>query len=176
MRKTLAAWVVLVTVSSLTLGCSSSNGGGSGSGGTSGGMNTGSGGSSSGSGGASGAGSGGSGSSANCVLPTTWTDNLGFFGEACISCAQTYCCDAIVKCAKEPDCLAIYNCEQKCYETSDDGGLDGSADDAGTTPEDQCVEACRTNGSATGKPLYEAQDSCVNGEIPMTCGKKGTCN
>jgi hypothetical protein len=183
--KTLAAWVVLVGAAGLVGGCSSSgsgNGGSGGSGsGTGGGMSAGGGGSGSGTGGTtSGSGGGSGGGNSNCVIPTTWTENLMDISSQCLPCAQMYCCDKIVTCAGNTACLDIYKCEQNCYNgIGPDGGVvaddDAGTDDAGATAMDRCVEQCKATGSAAGKPAYDDQDSCINGLLPTNCGKMEVC-
>jgi len=178
-RKTLAAWVVLVTAAGLAVGCSSSGSSKGGTGGNSGMSATG-GGTGTGSGGSSGSTGGSSGGNSNCVIPTTWTDNLLYFGDMCLACAQANCCQQIVDCAGSPDCLHIYQCEQQCYADADaDAGADGGTpDDAAMAATDNCVANCVTAGSMAGQTLYAAQNSCVNDDAPIatTCGRVGVCN
>ena len=181
MRKILAGCVALVAVSWLTAGCSSSgsSGGSGGSSASSGGSTgSGSGGNTgTGSGGTTSSGSGGSGNG-NCVLPTTWKDNAQ--NAMCVSCMQDNCCSVIVACASDPGCLAIYNCENKCYEgIGPDGGMvaddDAGTDDAGNTAMDNCVMQCKNAGSAAAMALFGPQDDCVNDMIPPHCGMIQVC-
>jgi hypothetical protein len=178
MRKILAGCVALVAVSWLTAGCSSSgsNGGSGGSSASSGGS-TGSGSGGTGSGGSSSSGSDASGNG-NCILPTTWVENAQ--NAMCISCMQENCCSVIVACASDPGCLAIYNCENKCYEgMGPDGGVvagdDAGTDDAGNTAMDNCVMDCQKAGSAAALALYNPQNNCVNDMVPPNCGMTQIC-
>ena len=180
MRKTLAPLIALVAVSWLTVGCSSSGSGNNGTGGS--GPNSGTGGGNSGSGGTTGGGTGG-GSSANCIVPKTWTDNLESLGTMCVACAQANCCDGIKACAADQDCLKIYKCEQDCYSgIGPDGSVvgedDAGTDDAGNTMMDKCVMDCIAAGTTAAQTLFGTQDDCVNGLIPAatTCGKKEICD
>jgi hypothetical protein len=93
---------------------------------------------------------------------------------------QENCCSVIVACAADPGCLAIYNCENKCYEgMGPDGGTvaddDAGTDDAGNTAMDNCVMECQKAGSAAALALYNPQDSCVNDMIPPNCGMPQIC-
>lgn len=181
MRNTLMAWAVLVGASALGAGCSSGSSNNNGSGGMSGGAgNSGTGGgSATGTGGGS-SGTGG-GSSSNCIIPTTWTDNLESIGNAkCLPCAQMNCCDLIVKCAANQDCVATYSCEQDCYNNKGPDGSfvaddDAGTDDAGMTAMDRCVADCKANGPAAGKTDYDNQDHCINDQLPNTCGQMDVC-
>jgi len=111
-------------------------------------------------------GAGGDGASA-CMLPDAWTYN-----PMCDTCQVKYCCAPINDCASDPGCLAIFNCEQNCYNgQGPDGGAinpDAGPDDAGNTPTDDCIAACKAAGTAAAQMLFDTQDTCVNVTSCMT--------
>ncbi len=114
------------------------------------------------SGGGDSGGAGGDSGGSSCTLPSAWSMN-----PACDSCQTQYCCASINKCAADPGCTAIYNCQVNCYSgvgidggtISQDGGL---VDDAGDTVEDLCAQACLAAGTTAAQALFNPQDQCVN--------------
>lgn len=78
---------------------------------------------------------------------------------ACNTCMEAHCCDQIVACLNDCDCVALDGCFQTC--DPNDGGADGGAANA-------CVDGCFA-AHAEGKPKSDAIDSCAATACKTEC-------